>query len=78
MSPAEAEMWNEANDRLARGGHKAQSPCSDCTMVFALSMREQDRCNGKPPPVLSSKVTEARRRENAAAQRRYYARKVAA
>lgn len=46
MEPDELEAWSETNRRMSVG--RAVSPCDDCSLGFAIDMRREGRCNGRP------------------------------
>lgn len=47
MTPAELTLWDLANRALSS---RADVPCRDCPMAFALAMRAEGCCNGTPEP----------------------------
>jgi hypothetical protein len=47
MTPTELGLWQEAN-AIADPKRRLSTPCNDCPLAFALSMREVGRCNGIP------------------------------
>lgn len=47
MEPDELEAWQAANALVADTA-RAERPCADCTLAYALEMRGLDRCNGSP------------------------------
>ena len=79
MDAAEYALWSRANATLRCKG----TPCHDCPMAFALTMRAEGRCDGEPAetgrPRQYDAATEARRAGWRASQkRRTIARRVAA
>ena len=46
MTSEEFETWS-AHNRLSGPAH-AQSPCADCSLGFAVEMRAEGRCVGRP------------------------------
>jgi hypothetical protein len=45
MSRREWQMWRLANETLTSAGHRALSPCVDCSPEFAGEMADEDRCS---------------------------------
>lgn len=67
MTQDEYALWEAANLTV---GISASSPCIDCPLAFAESMRLVDRCNGEPGSSLRSSVTDLRRTQWREAGRR--------
>lgn len=47
MDPGEWAEWSRLNDIQPRA-NRAESPCEDCTVRFAVQMRLAGRCDGWP------------------------------
>ncbi len=47
MEPGEYLDWRALNARTY-GSNRAMLPCEDCPLTYALEMRADGRCNGKP------------------------------
>lgn len=48
MDADDWDDWEALNRRLLAADERAQSPCEDCTVRYAVEMRLLGRCDGWP------------------------------
>jgi hypothetical protein len=49
MTPAEIAVWWRTNRSITAAADRDDSPCRDCSQLFANGMRLVGRCNGSYP-----------------------------